>query len=98
MQLESEYEKHVVKRLKYLFPGCIIRKQTPYPQGWPDRVIYWGPHWAMLEIKRSPKASLRPNQLHYVNKLNEMSFAALIHPGNEEEVLDALQRAFRSRR
>jgi hypothetical protein len=50
----------------------------------------------MLEVKASLQAKRRPNQDYYVNSLNKMSFAALICPENEEEVLIALQEAFAS--
>jgi hypothetical protein len=51
----------------------------------------------MLEVKASANSSERPNQAHYVERLNNMSFAAFIYPENEEEVLTALQEAFASR-
>jgi hypothetical protein len=50
----------------------------------------------MLEVKASEDAPLRPNQGYYVRKLNDMSFAAIIYPENEKEVLAALQEAFAS--
>lgn len=94
MALERAYVGELILRLKGLFPGCIVRKQDPYPQGWPDLVIFWGDRWAMLEVKRNRLSPTQPNQEHYVSVLNEMSFAAIIHPDNEDEVLDELQRSF----
>ena len=49
--------------------------------------------WAALEIKRSRSASHRPNQNYWVDRLDEMSFAAFIYPENEEAVLRDLERA-----
>lgn len=78
------------------FPGCIILKMDPlYRQGMPDLIILWKNYWASLEVKASASAISQPNQNHYLQQLNEMSFAAYIYPENEEEVLFALQQAFK---
>ena len=66
-----------------------------YKQGVPDLTILWGRYWATLEVKRSKRDSSQPNQDYYIEQLNEMSFAAYIYPENEEEVLVALQQAFK---
>lgn len=94
MLKESEYQSHLIKQLKVLFPSCIVLKNDPnYIQGVPDLLILYNDRWASLECKRSAKATHRPNQEFYVDKMNEMSFSAFIYPENEAEVLDALQRA-----
>ena len=96
---ERHYQAQLIKRLRRLFPGCVILKNDPtYMQGIPDLVIFWGKQWAMLEVKVTADAPNRPNQEFYIDELNEMSFAAFIHPDNEEEVLHALQLAFESER
>jgi len=95
--LERNFQPKLIKRLREMFPGCVILKNDPnYMQGILDLVIFWGPCWAMLEVKKDAKASKRPNQDYYIEQLNEMSFAALIYPSNAEEVLSALQQAFES--
>lgn len=91
---ESTYQAKLIKKLQKLFPGCIIQKNDPtYTQGIPDLVIFYGDRWAMLEVKVSANAEEQPNQDYYVQRLNEMSFAAFVHPDNETEVLDGLQHA-----
>lgn len=96
-RLERDYQPKLIAKLRKMFPGCVILKNDPsYIQGIPDLVIFHGPCWAMLEVKKSATASKRPNQGYYIEQLNDMSFAALIHPSNEEEVLRALQFAFES--
>lgn len=64
-------------------------------QGTPDLIILWKQYWASLEVKASASASEQPNQDHYIRRLDAMSFAAFIYPENEEEVLIALQQAFK---
>lgn len=95
--LESRFQKKLIDELNKMFPGCIILKNdSSYIQGIPDLTIFYGKHWATLECKKSKNASLRPNQSYYVDKMNDMSFSAVICPENKEEVLDELQQAFKS--
>jgi len=95
--LESAYQAQLIKRIELRFPGCwIIKNDTGYQQGIPDLTVFWGPFWAMLEVKASEDAEVQPNQPYFVEKASGMSFGAFIFPENEREVLDALQLAFES--
>ena len=97
MGLERDFQSYLIKRLKKLFPGCIVLKNDPnYIQGVPDLIVLYNDKWAMLEVKKDSSASHQPNQDYYVDKLGKMSFAAFIFPENVEEVLNDLQQAFRS--
>lgn len=99
MSKESEFQAKLIKKLEKLFKGCVILKNDPaYLQGICDLTVLFKKKWAMLECKESVDASHQPNQDYYVNKLDNMSFARFIYPENEQEVLDELQKAFRSRR
>lgn len=94
---ENKYKQGLVKRIKKRFPGSIIFHLDPTEcQGIPDLLILYGKHWAALEGKKHAKASKRPNQDHYVDKCNKMSFARVIFPENEEEVLDEMERSFQA--
>lgn len=96
---EGAYQKQLIDKLLALFPDAMVIKNDPeQTQGIPDLLIVNGPNWAMLEVKASPEAPLQPNQEYYVEILNDMSYATIIHPGNEESVLDALQSTLGSRR
>ena len=96
---ESRYQAALIRKLKLLFPGCLILKNDErYLQGIPDLLILFGSNWAMLEVKDSATAPFQPNQMYYIEMLDKMSFADVIWPENEEAVLDGLQRALRSRR
>lgn len=64
----------------------------------PDLVVLYEDTWAALEGKKSARASHRPNQDYYVEKMNEMSYAAFIYPENKEEILNELERSFQARR
>lgn len=98
-KLERDYQAGLIKRLNELFPGCVIVKNdSGYQQGILDLTIFYRDRYALLEVKAHENSREQPNQRYFVEKFNEMSFAAFIYPENEDEVLDELQRAFRSRR
>jgi len=97
--VERDFQANLIKKIKARFEGCIVLKNDPeYLQGVPDLLVLYKNKWAALECKKSGKASRRPNQEYYVNKMDDMSFASFISPENEEEVLNDLQQTFRVRR
>lgn len=96
-KLENKYKSELRQRISDRFPGCIILKNDEQLiSGIPDMTILYGPYWAVLEVKRNARAPFEPNQEHYLEYLNGMGFASVIYPEIEEEVLDAIQRAFGS--
>lgn len=97
MKKEANFQHELIKEIKKLFPGCIVLKNdATYIQGIPDLLILYKKKWASLECKRSIKSSKRPNQKYYVEKMNKMSFSRFVCPENKKEVLDDLQRTFRT--
>lgn len=95
--LERDFQAKLIKELKQRFEGCIVMKNdSSYIQGIPDLLVLYNDRWASLECKKSSKASKRPNQQYYVDKMNDMSFSRFICPENKREVLDELERAFKS--
>lgn len=97
MILESKFQGDLIKEIKERFPGAIVLKTDPnYIQGFPDLLILFNEHWAALECKRSEHAHVQPNQEHYIDVLDMMSFASFINPTMKEEVLNAMERTFRS--
>ena len=89
----------VIDDIKERLEGAIVLKNDPnYIQGIPDLTVFYKDRWATLEVKKSEKASTRPNQAHYVSVMDEMSYSAFIYPENKEEVLDDLQRTLQSTR
>lgn len=96
---EQQYQTKVIKKLESMFRDCIILKTDgSYRQGFPDLLVLWGDYWASLEVKLSASSKIQPNQEYYIDTLDHMMFAAYIYPENEEEVLGALQQAFKSPR
>lgn len=94
MKKESKFQKELIDKIEAKFPGCIIMKNdSSYIQGIPDLTILHKNKWAMLECKKHGKASHQPNQDYYVQKANEMSYAAFVYPENEAEVLNELEQA-----
>lgn len=95
---ENKFKAELKKELKGLFPGCVLIDANPNEQqGISDLLILYRFTWAMLECKRDATSSHRPNQDYFVEKFNEMSFAAFIYPENREEVLHELESTFSSR-
>lgn len=92
---ESQFQKNIINKLKKIFPGCVVLKNdSGYAQGIPDLTILYKDKWAMLEIKSSMTSKKQPNQMYYIDYLSDMSFAAVIYPENENEILNELQHAF----
>lgn len=97
MSLERDFQASLIKELKERFEGCFVLKTDPnYIQGLPDLLILYKNKWAALECKRGSKSSRRPNQDYYVNLMNNLSFASFIFPENKEEVLNDLERSFKT--
>lgn len=91
---EREYQTKLIKRLRDIFPGCVIMKNdSDYLQGIPDLTILYRDRWATLEVKMNESSSHQPNQDYYVGLMDRMSFSAFIFPENEEEVLSDLREA-----
>lgn len=97
--LESKFQSDLIKRLKTEFPGCYVLKNDPnYIQGIPDLLMLYKDKWFALECKKSKNASHRPNQDYYVEKLNDMSYAAFVYPENVEETINDIRKASRAKR
>ena len=95
---EAAYQTGLIKRIQDRFPGSVVLKNDPnYRQGILDLTVLIGWFWGMFEVKAYRGAPSRPNQMWYVERMNEMSFAAIIYPENEEEVLNEFERTLRSR-
>lgn len=95
MKNENKFQAELIRDLKTRFPGCIVLKNdSSYMQGIPDLTIFYGSHWATLEVKRDQNAQHQPNQDYYVETMKHMSYSAFIFPENKEEVLNELARSF----
>ena len=95
--LENKFQSALIKEIKEKFPGCLVLKNDPtYIQGIPDIVVLYKDKWASLECKKSKDSPARPNQRHYVETMNKMSYSSFVYPENKEEVLNGLQSAFKS--
>ena len=94
---ENKFQAGLKKKLKTMFPGCIVTKLDSIDiQGIQDLLVLYKDKWSALEGKKEAKASHRPNQDYYVEKMNEMSFSRFIFPENEEDVLNELRETFKS--
>lgn len=94
---ESKFQTQLIRKIKDRFPGCIVLKNDPnYIQGVPDILVLHQNKWAALECKQNSHSARRPNQEHYISKMDDMSYASFVYPENEEEVLDGLQLTFQA--
>ena len=94
---ERDFQAKLIKELKERFKGCLVMKMdSSYIQGIPDLLVLFKDKWATLECKRTINSSKQPNPEYYVDLMNKMSFSKFICPENKEDILDELQRAFKS--
>jgi hypothetical protein len=95
--LENKFKTKLIKEIKQRFPGCLVVHLDPNEiQGIPDILILFNNRWAALEGKKNASASHRPNQDYYVNLMDRMSFARFIFPENAQEVMNELERTFKT--
>jgi len=90
---ENKYQAGLIRRIETRFKGSVcIKNDANLRQGIPDLTVLWGRAWFILESKGYEGAPSQPNQSWYIERFNEMSFAAVIHPGNEEEIFREIER------
>lgn len=94
-KLESNFQTEFFKKVKVLFPNCIILKNdSRYLQGIPDWILLYNDKYAMLEMKRSEHERHQPNQDYYVDLFSKMSYSSFVYPENEAAVLMELLNYF----
>lgn len=94
---ENKFQNKLIYDIKCRCPDCLVLKNDAnYIQGIPDLLVLYKSKWAALECKKDDKASKRPNQAYYIQKMNKMSFARFISPENKEEVLDEMERSLKA--
>ena len=99
MALERDFQPRVIQRLMDELPVALVGKvDATRQQGSPDLAVFFEDgRWALLEVKKSSKASRQPNQEYYVEKMNNYSYSAFIYPENEDQIFDELEQTFGTR-
>lgn len=93
--VERDFQAKLIKEIKDIFDGCIVMKNdSSYIQGIPDLLVLYKNRWASLEVKKNTRASRRPNQEYYVERMNNMSFSRFVCPENKDEVMHDLHLYF----
>lgn len=88
---ERDFQAKLIKDLKRKLPGALVLKNDPnYIQGIPDLTVLYKQRWALLEVKRSESAPLRPNQAYYISEAEQQSFGEVIFPENYDVVMESL--------
>lgn len=96
MSLERDFQASFISKVKSRLPEAIVLKNDAgYISGIPDLIVLNGSKWAAVECKRAKNAKHQPNQDYYVEKMNDMAYAAFVYPENEERVLDEIQQTLR---
>ncbi len=91
---ERDFQPKLIREIKERLPGCLVIKNDPnYIQGIPDLSVLYGSKWALLEVKKSEKASKRPNQPYYIQYAKDNAYGAIVSPENKEDILNELQQA-----
>lgn len=100
--LEKDLQNRLLNwiRLKFDSKKIFIMKITPIPgipQGCPDIIILYDGGFVAIEMKRSSKASFRPNQKYYLEMLNTFQNGESIvcYPENFNEVKNLLKNILR---
>ena len=90
---ENSYQAGLIKRIEVRFEGSVcIKNDANLRQGIPDLTVLWGRTWFVLESKAYKGAPSQPNQAWYIDRFNEMCFAAVICPENEEDIFREIER------
>lgn len=90
--LENAFSRKLTTKIRQMFPDAILLKgNSAAQQGIPDWILFYGDRWATLEVKKSDKEPYQPNQPYFIDKMNHMSFSAMICPQNEADVLEQLE-------
>lgn len=93
--VERDFQAKLIKEIKDIFDGCIVMKNdSSYIQGIPDLLVLYKNRWASLEVKKNARASRRPNQEYYVERMDNMSFSRFVCPENKDEVMHDLYLYF----
>lgn len=90
---EAETQKQLITFLKS--KGCYVIKTKPgpgTPVGCPDVLALHEGFWGAFECKGSEKARFQPLQKETLAKLNDWSYATVVHPGNFEQIVAELDR------
>ena len=93
--VERDFQAKLIREIKDTFDDCIVMKNdSSYIQGIPDLLVLYKNKWASLEVKKDAKASKRPNQEYYVERMDNMSFSRFVCPENKDEVMYELHLYF----
>lgn len=93
--VERDFQAKLIREIKDTFNDCIVMKNdSSYIQGIPDLLVLYRNKWASLEVKKNAKASRRPNQEYYVERMDSMSFSRFVCPENKDEVMYELHLYF----
>lgn len=92
MSTESNLQSKVVKYLRE--KGCYViktRAGVGTPHGCPDIIALLEGCWIAIEVKGSAASKYQPLQKDTIKKLDNWSWAKVVHPDNWEEIKAELE-------
>ena len=98
MKKESDFKSDLYKEIRKCCPGSeVIPNDANYLQGFPDATVYLpNGKYILLEGKKTSTSAKQPNQDYYVNHSPLSPNAMFVHPENKKEVLEEIERRFKS--
>lgn len=96
-RLEKKFKNDFLSDIQEQYPDCMIMPMN-HVQGIPDTLILYKNKWAALEFKKFSRAKRQPNQPYYVQLMDDMSFSRFVYPENRQEVMNDIQKSFRTAR
>jgi len=98
MAKETDFKGALYKEIRTRCPGSeVVPNDANYLQGFPDATVYLpNGRFVLLEGKKTTNSARQPNQDYYVNHSPFAKNAMFVSPENKEEVLDEIERRYKS--
>ena len=98
MARETDFKNGLYKEIRNRCPGAeVVPNDATYLQGFPDATVYLpNGRFVLLEGKRTARSARQPNQDYYVNHSPLSKNAMFVSPENVDEVLDEIERRYKS--
>lgn len=95
MSVEAKVQSQLIKYLRSKGAYVIKTKPGPgTPVGCPDVIALYEGFWSAFECKAYANSPFQPLQKETISKLEDWSFAKVVHSDNVDDIIDELDRMF----